>query len=725
MASRLFGFDVCSRASVGGGGVGCYPQRLGQRLRVRPRERRVQDRSRRSGLRVPTAARLGIMCLDLGLARHLRVQRFRLRAKLFGSRRLRHSPTVSMTLRMLLEKSSETNTPGMDPGEWGGRGNGAVAGVAAGVKTVAGVAAGVSGTRTAVGAIPRASAPASPAAGHESAHPLREVPLPAVATSACAALVRSRSSSACLRKSSMFFMLAWRSGANAVPGAGEEVRRRDGGRDEGLLPGAGDDARLPSPLRRKFFCAVPRFRLPGAEFSRLVSPGRGGRICVLGGAGGMMMSLFSRRAVGYRRGAERSGRTWKRGIEPLTLDGGVKKPSSPISEAAGARQRPSSSASRDWRSAVSEGPRNNGSLGCFLAGHGRSAPANERILRLGTPPPPTPTGRLGRRRRGSGLARRSEGGGRMVDGDQSSGAGADRTPPLGARGRSSSFPNLAQNAFVAALGVGDAGAAPAPAGGSDVGDVAPARARAAWYLPPLGLRHLSEVRARNLVPPRGAEHSRGAGFRFTLATGGGAGEPEAVVYTSEVATDTLNPDWEPLDDVDLERRARRVASVASSSSDESADVLGLGEDVNDHRDDPPSPPGADADGLARGEPRARRRPPSRVHHARRPRRPRARADGGDTAGDESTVRLRPIRRIRTPARRAPRPLTPLISQSVVSHSSSYPPNTPLVRLLPRTRWGSGGLGGPMGDGHVGDATQLARSGWTLVARASRRHELAD
>ena len=163
----------------------------------------------------------------------------------------------------------------------------------------------------------------------------------------------------------------------------------------------------------------------------------------------------------------------------------------------------------------------------------------------------------------------------MVDGDQSSGAGADRTPPLGARGRSSSFPNLAQNAFVAALGVGDgaprdAAAGAAPAGGSDVGEVAPARASAAWYLPPLGLRHLSEVRARNLVPPRGAEHSRGAGFRFTLATGGGAGEPEAVVYTSEVATDTLNPDWEPLDDVDLERRARGVVGAAASSSDESA-----------------------------------------------------------------------------------------------------------------------------------------------------------
>ena len=163
----------------------------------------------------------------------------------------------------------------------------------------------------------------------------------------------------------------------------------------------------------------------------------------------------------------------------------------------------------------------------------------------------------------------------MVDGDQSSGAGADRTPPLGARGRSSSFPNLAQNAFVAALGVGDgaprdAAAGAAPAGGSDVGDVAPARASAAWYLPPLGLRHLSEVRARNLVPPRGAEHSRGAGFRFTLAAGGGAGEPEAVVYTSEVATDTLNPDWEPLDDVDLERRARGVVGAAASSSDESA-----------------------------------------------------------------------------------------------------------------------------------------------------------
>ena len=246
----------------------------------------------------------------------------------------------------------------------------------------------------------------------------------------------------------------------------------------------------------------------------------------------------------------------------------------------------------------------------------------------------------------------------MVDGDQSSGAGADRTPPLGARGRSSSFPNLAQNAFVAALGVGDgaprdAAAGAAPAGGSDVGDVAPARASAAWYLPPLGLRHLSEVRARNLVPPRGAEHSRGAGFRFTLAAGGGAGEPEAVVYTSEVATDTLNPDWEPLDDVDLERRARGVVGAAASSSDESArldrdadEVDATGSDAADR----PSARGADADGLARREPREGRRRRSRVLHAPRPRRPRARAGRRGRVirrlRTPPSVRLWPLRRIR-------------------------------------------------------------------------------
>ena len=203
--------------------------------------------------------------------------------------------TVSMTLRMLLEKSSETNMPGMAPGNADERGNGAAAGVAAGV----------SGTRTAVGAIPaRICAGVTSGGSRICCIHSGRFHSPAVATSACAALVRSRSSSACLRKSSMFFMLAWRSGgADAVPGAGEEARRRDAGRDEGLLPGAGDDARLPSPLRRKFFCAVPRFMLPGAEFSRLGSPGRGGRICVSGGAGGMM-SHFSSRAVGYRRGAE-------------------------------------------------------------------------------------------------------------------------------------------------------------------------------------------------------------------------------------------------------------------------------------------------------------------------------------------------------------------------------------------------------------------------------------
>lgn len=310
----------------------------------------------------------------------------------------------------------------------------------------------------------------------------------------------------------------------------------------------------------------------------------------------------------------------------------------------------------------------------------------------------------------------------MVDGDQSSGAGADRTPPLGARGRSSSFPNLAQNAFVAALGVGD-GAAPAPAGGSDVGDVAPARARAAWYLPPLGLRHLSEVRARNLVPPRGAEHSRGAGFRFTLATGGGAGEPEAVVYTSEVATDTLNPDWEPLDDVDLERRARGVASVASSSSDESADA-GLGEDVNVFTDDPPSPPALTltvwhVENPARGG----------AH--RRVFTTRVALDDLVRAPTEATQLATKIPSVFGPFDGSERPLdgplglsTPLISQSVVSHSSSYPPNTPLVRLLPRTRWGSGGWAGQWET-----ATWGTRHSWRVPGGRSWRalrevHELA-
>lgn len=285
----------------------------------------------------------------------------------------------------------------------------------------------------------------------------------------------------------------------------------------------------------------------------------------------------------------------------------------------------------------------------------------------------------------------------MVDGDQSSGAGAGRTPPLGARGRSSSFPNLAQNAFVAALGVGDgaprdAAAGAAPAGGSDVGEVAPARASAAWYLPPLGLRHLSEVRARNLVPPRGAEHSRGAGFRFTLATGGGAGEPEAVVYTSEVATDTLNPDWEPLDDADLERRVRRVVGAASSSSHECADLNNTDDataDATDHR-------GVRTTDLK-----------LTVWHVENP------ARGGTERAVFTTrlalddlTRMRPNSTASSTRASVFGPfdgsadadgvgLTPLGGASVSSPPLAFPPNTPMVRLLPRrTRWGlGGGLGG--------------------------------
>ena len=109
--------------------------------------------------------------------------------------------------------------------------------------------------------------------------------------SAPMALTRASHCSACLRKSSMFFMLSSSfeglsggsggAGVDARPGVTEPVRRREPAvRDGGLLPSAGDEARTePSPLRRNRFCAVPRLRLPGAEASRRGSPGLGGRIC--------------------------------------------------------------------------------------------------------------------------------------------------------------------------------------------------------------------------------------------------------------------------------------------------------------------------------------------------------------------------------------------------------------------------------------------------------------
>ena len=98
---------------------------------------------------------------------------------------------------MPLEQSSETNMPGMALGNADERGNGGRGRRGGGLGNADG------------GRCHLARSRAKATSGGSRIRCIHsEVPLLAVATSACAALVRSRSSSACLRKSSMFFMLA-------------------------------------------------------------------------------------------------------------------------------------------------------------------------------------------------------------------------------------------------------------------------------------------------------------------------------------------------------------------------------------------------------------------------------------------------------------------------------------------------------------------------------------
>ena len=278
----------------------------------------------------------------------------------------------------------------------------------------------------------------------------------------------------------------------------------------------------------------------------------------------------------------------------------------------------------------------------------------------------------------------------MADRDAPPGSVTGRTPPLGARGRSSSFPNL--NPFGGGAGTDGAVDEGEPADGFErvATPREEARTNAVWYLPPLGLRHLSEVRGRNLVPPRGAEHSRGAGFRFTLALhppnddgddGADANDDARVVYTSELAVDTLNPDWEPLDDVELERCARGVSGATASSSSSS---------------------GVD--------PRGPRRRSSRltltVWHVESPTR------GGTARVTLSTpIALDDLIRVPTDGSNGTNAhalasiFGPFAADSLMNKDDdvAFPPNTPMVRLPPRTRY-SRGVGGYVGYDGVGSSS---------------------
>ena len=174
--------------------------------------------------------------------------------------------------------------------------------------------------------------------------------------------------------------------------------------------------------------------------------------------------------------------------------------------------------------------------------------------------------------------------------------------------------------------------------------------------------------------PRGAEHSRGADP--------GSRSPPAVApasprrwCTRRGGDDTLNPDWEPLDDVDPSD-ARAVVGAAASSSDESArlDRDADGSTHEGRRGRGRVAPASDADGLARREPREGRRRRSRVFHAPRPRRLAPGRQRYDPPPHSPSVRLWPLRRIRRGRVRA------AAARVVALPALAFPPNTPIVRF---------------------------------------------
>lgn len=87
-------------------------------------------------------------------------------------------------------------------------------------------------------------------------------------------------------------------------------------------------------------------------------------------------------------------------------------------------------------------------------------------------------------------------------------------------------------------------------------------ATTSYYRPPLGVRHLASVSARNVVPPGGPpKRLAGVGVFFTLHECSRDRRKEgAPLYTSEVVRDTLNPDWAPLDEALVDAAAARANS---------------------------------------------------------------------------------------------------------------------------------------------------------------------
>ncbi len=124
-------------------------------------------------------------------------------------------------------------------------------------------------------------------------------------------------------------------------------------------------------------------------------------------------------------------------------------------------------------------------------------------------------------------------------------------------------------------------------------------ATTSYYRPPLGVRHLASVSARNVVPPGGPpKRLAGVGVFFTLhecssapsddangvlrvssadrsvdVSGSASSERDLgnALYTSEVVRDTLNPDWAPLDEALVD--AASISAQTSSGENAAATTL--------------------------------------------------------------------------------------------------------------------------------------------------------
>ena len=116
-------------------------------------------------------------------------------------------------------------------------------------------------------------------------------------------------------------------------------------------------------------------------------------------------------------------------------------------------------------------------------------------------------------------------------------------------------------------------------------------ATTSYYRPPIGVRHIESVSARNVVPPGGPpKRLAGVGVFFTLhecaenadeaafaadSTPGRDAFADAparagALYTSEIVRDTLNPDWAPLGEALRDAAARRRDGDGTFRDDGSA-----------------------------------------------------------------------------------------------------------------------------------------------------------